>query len=338
MHLHPRPLPDPSPQCSQQRPTQRRIVLLQWHPLSHLYPLKRAFLAGSRACLRAMHLSRPNQFNLRRRPSRLKAVMAAAAMEAAPVASQVTVVRKAVEMDVVMVVAHAAKAVDVADAVDAAVQTARVAHNANVSTQKVNPFLGMPICREQTLVLKKPHARINALTVVHDPSAVNARNEATDQAVVASGMKVVNAVSPVQKGALTAHRHPTATWRGATTKAKPVSPANHVMAEAVVVAMAVVRARTVMRAAQTAKVASLNWDLWRAKTQRARHRQTRRCLPMTAMRLRHHATKTASRARSAAVTATAVNVARVASVRNALTCASRLNPLPHQLAKVKSLP
>jgi hypothetical protein len=33
-----------------------------------------------------------------------------------------------------------------------------------------------------------------------------------------------------------------------------------------------------------------------------------------------------------------VNVAHVASAKSALTCASRLNPLPRQLAKVKSLP
>jgi hypothetical protein len=282
-----------------------------------------------------MRLSRPNQFNLQRRPSHLKAVMAAAAMETAPVANQVTVVRKAVEMGVVMAVALAARDVDVADAVDAAVQTARVVHNANASTQKANRCSPMSICRAQMPVHKKPHARSNVLTVVHDPNAVNARNVATAQAVVASETKVVNAVSPVRKAALKMHRHSTATRRGATTKAKPVSP---VKAGVVVVAMVAAPARTVMHAMQTARAVSLNWDLWRAKPRRARHQQTSKCLPMTAMRLQHHATRTASHARSAAVTATAVNVAHVASAKSALTCASRLNPLPRQLAKVKSLP
>ena len=189
-------------------------------------------------------------------PSSLKAAMAAAAMEVAPVPNPAKAVA--------MAVARAAKAVvrdvDVEDAVDAAAVAliAKAARNVNVLTPKANPCSQIPICREQTLVRQSQADRSNALSVARAPSEVSARSEATAQAVVASEAKVVNATNRAQKALLL---RPIATPKSATAKVNPANPVSRAKVVVVAVAMDAARAQTVKHAMQTAKAASLNWDL-----------------------------------------------------------------------------
>ena len=193
-------------------------------------------------------------------PSSLKAAMAAAAMEVAPVANPAKGVRKYVAMAVARAAKAVVRDVDVEDAVDAGamVEIAKAARNANVLTPKANPCSQIPISREQTLVRQSQADRSNALTVARAPSEVSARSEATAQAVVASEAKVVNATNSAQKALLL---RPIATPKSATAKVKPANPVSRAKVVVVAVAMDAAHAQTAKRATQTAKAASLNWDL-----------------------------------------------------------------------------
>ncbi len=102
---------------------------------------------GSRPCLQAKPRRRSHRFKPQLPQNHQKVVMAAAAMQAAQVANQVTGVRKAVVMAVARVAKAAVRVVDVVDAVVVAELTAKVVRSGNASMQKPNPCLPMPICR-----------------------------------------------------------------------------------------------------------------------------------------------------------------------------------------------
>ena len=339
MHLHRRPRHDLLHLCTHPWRTQRHTVK---HPFHHLYLLKKAFLAGSRACLLVIHLHRSSPFNLLQRPSRQKVAMAAAAMETEPVANRAKVVQKAAVMDVARVAKAAGTGVVAVDAVDAGamVEIARAAGNANASTPKEKRCPRMPIFKAQTLLRLSPPAKTNAPTAASVRNAVSVQSVETDQAVAAIETTVVIAASLARKTVQKVYLQRTATPRAAAMMAKTVNLVNLVnpaKVAAVVVAMAVVHARKVTHTTQTVKAVSLNLDVWMAKAPQARHWQTSKAPPMTAVPLLHRAMRVASRVKSAAAIAMAVNVAPGASAKSALICASRPNQSQCKPAREKPL-
>jgi hypothetical protein len=123
----------------------------------------------------------------------------------------------------------------------------------------------------------------------------------------------------------------------ATAKVKPANHVSRAKVVVVVVAMAVVHAPMVKHATQGAKAVSPSWALWTAKTLTVRQSRKHMHLLATAVQLLHRATRMVNHARSAAVTAMAVNVAHAASAKNVLTCASPPSQSPHQQTLVMPL-
>jgi len=186
------------------------------------FPLRKASLAGSRACSRATPQRRPHRFNHLRLPNSRKVVKAAAAKATEPVVSPVRVARKAVAT----AAPREVKAVDVG-AVDAVamVEIDKAVRSVSASTPKANPCWRKPIHKAQTQAHQKLPARKHALSAALVPNAVNAPN-------VAMRVKLVNRVNRV-------------------------NPAKAVVDG--VAAMAVHRVRTVRHAAQTLKADRPHW-------------------------------------------------------------------------------